>query len=443
MKKKVAAVVCMTILAVSLASCGNNETSAKNEKKQAADTESEGETLTVWTWDPNFNMYAIEKAAEIYREAGHEGFSVEITEVSSTDVETKLITAAESGELSTLPDVFMLRDESFEKFVKNYPELFYDLTDSGIVFSEFAPAKTAYSTVEGKNMGIPFDSGTVINCVRTDILEEAGFTVDDFTDITWTEFIEKAEVVKEKTGLPMLCQQAGEPSLIMMMLQSCGASVFQQDGTLNILENNILKECMELYKEMVDKGILLEVTAWDQYVSALNNGSVAGCCNGCWVIGSITAAEDQKGKWAVTNIPRLDDTEGAVNYSNNGGSSWVISSQCKDPELAVDFFKTTFAGSMELYDDVLSKGVLSSWKNAGESDVYNQELTFFQNDAVYKKIVDYSGKVPLNISGQYYFDAANAIGVGLTNYIQRDENLNDIIQSINDELTFIIDSSEN
>lgn len=23
-------------------------------------------TLTVWTWDPNFNVYAIEKAAEIY-----------------------------------------------------------------------------------------------------------------------------------------------------------------------------------------------------------------------------------------------------------------------------------------------------------------------------------------------------------------------------------------
>lgn len=34
MKKKVAAVVCMTILAVSLASCGNNETSAKNEKNK-------------------------------------------------------------------------------------------------------------------------------------------------------------------------------------------------------------------------------------------------------------------------------------------------------------------------------------------------------------------------------------------------------------------------
>ena len=30
-------------------------------------------TLTVWTWDLNFNVYAIEKAAEIYAQ-DHEGF---------------------------------------------------------------------------------------------------------------------------------------------------------------------------------------------------------------------------------------------------------------------------------------------------------------------------------------------------------------------------------
>mgnify|MGYP000396932577 CR=1 FL=1 len=34
--------------------------------------------------------------------------------------------------------------------------------------------------------------------LRTDMLEEAGFTVDDFTDITWNDFMEKAKVVKEK-----------------------------------------------------------------------------------------------------------------------------------------------------------------------------------------------------------------------------------------------------
>ncbi len=38
--------------------------------------------------------------------------------------------------------------------------------------------------------------------------------------------------------------------------------------------------------------------------------------------------EDQSGKWAVTNMPKLDGVDGATNYSNNGGSSWAISSNC-------------------------------------------------------------------------------------------------------------------
>ena len=40
----------------------------------AAAASEEDNTLTVWTWDPNFNIYAINKAAEIYAK-DHEGFT--------------------------------------------------------------------------------------------------------------------------------------------------------------------------------------------------------------------------------------------------------------------------------------------------------------------------------------------------------------------------------
>ena len=179
-------------------------------------------TLTVWTWDPNFNVYAIEKAAEIYAQ-DHEGFKVEVTEVLSDDIETNLTTAASAGDYSTLPDIFLMQDNSFQKYVTNYPDIFTDLTDSGVDFSQFAEAKVAYSVVDGKNYGVPFDNGAVIAAYRTDYLEQAGFTIDDFTDITWSDFMEKAKVVKEKTGQPILTSQAGSPDLIMEMLQSCGA----------------------------------------------------------------------------------------------------------------------------------------------------------------------------------------------------------------------------
>ena len=169
-----------------------------------------------------------------------------------------------------------MQDNSFQKYATNYPDIFTDLTDSGIDFSEFSSAKVAYSTLDGKNYGIPFDNGAVIECLRTDMLEQAGFTVDDFTDITWNDFMEKAKVVKEKTGQPILTSQAGSPDLVMEMLQSCGESLFNEDGSVNIVDNKALKPILEIYSQMVKDGTLVEVTDWDQYIASINNVTTEG-----------------------------------------------------------------------------------------------------------------------------------------------------------------------
>ena len=93
----------------------------------------------------------LETAADLYAK-DHEGFGVEVTEILSDDIETMLTTAVSAGDLSTLPDIFLMQDNSFQKYVANYPDIFTDLTDSGIDFSQFSQAKVAYSTVDGKNL---------------------------------------------------------------------------------------------------------------------------------------------------------------------------------------------------------------------------------------------------------------------------------------------------
>ena len=395
----------------------------------------EDNKLTVWTWDPNFNIYAINKAAEIYAK-DHEGFTVEVTEVKSNDIETKITNAVQAGDLSTLPDIFLMQDNSFQKYVTFYPDVFTSLADSGIDFTQFSAAKVAYSTVDGTNYGVPFDNGAVVNCLRTDLLEQAGYTVDDFTDITWSDYMEKAKVVLEKTGLPMLTAQAGSPDIIMEMLQSCGASLFNEDGTGNIAENDVLKKCVEIYAQMVADGTLVEVTDWDQYISSLNSSTVASTFNGCWIMASIQAAEDQSGKWAITNMPKLDDVENATNYSNNGGSSWAISSNTSHKDLAVDFLNATFAGSTELYDDVISKGALATWAPAGESDAYNVPVDFYGGDTVYAKIVDFATKTPATTTGAFYYDARDAVGVALSNITQTGADVTSELQTAQETLDF-------
>lgn len=392
------------------------EDTADDAAEATDDSAAAGGKLTVWCWDPAFNIFSMEEAAKVYQKENPD-VEVEVVETPWEDVQTKLTTAATSGDLSTLPDILLMQDNAFQKNVISYPDAFTDLTDSGIDFSQFAAGKTGYSVVDGKNYGVPFDNGAVIACYRTDVLEQAGLTVDDFTDITWDQYIENGKKVLDATGKPLISMQAGECDLIMMMLQSAGSSLFNEDGTANIVNNDALKAVMETYKNLKDSGVLVEVNSWDEYVGSFVSGDVAGTINGCWIMASIKTAEDQAGNWAITDMPKLEGVADATNYSNNGGSSWAVTANCQNTELAFDFLASTFAGSTELYDNILSCGAIATWAPAGDSDAYATPDDFFGGDAVSAKIVDFATKVPSNITGVYYYEARDAVAVATTNVI--------------------------
>ena len=444
MKRKIlSALLCVAMTATMLAGCGDKADDSSNsgsdtqqeaaddagdDKQEAADdaegsdseasdSEGGGNKLTVWCWDPAFNINAMEKAGEVYQK-DHPDFTVEVIETPWDDIQAKLTTAATGGQLDTLPDIMLMQDNAFQKNVISYPEAFVDLTDSGIDFSQFGEAKTAYSVIDGKNYGVPFDNGAVIAAYRTDVLEQAGFTIDDFTDITWDEYIEKGKVVLEKTGKPLLSCQAGESDVIMMMLQSCGSSLFDDKGNSTMADNAELKKVMETYVALKEAGVLVEVNDWDQYISTMTTETVAGTINGCWIMASIKTAADQSGKWAITNMPKLVDVENATNFSNNGGSSWAITSNCQNVDLAKDFLASTFAGSIELYENIIESGAIATYLPAGDSDVYSKADDFFGGDAVSAKIVEYAGKCPSNNTGLYYYEARNAVAAAIQNVVQ-------------------------
>ena len=159
--------------------------------------------LTVWAWDQNFNIKSMQIAADQYAK-DHEGFSVDIVETSSDDCQTKLTTAANAGDYSTLPDIVLMQDNSYQKYLKSYPDAFTDLKDININWDDFGKLKQSYSMVDDTHYGVPFDNGAVIACYRTDILDEAGYTIDDLTDITWSKFMEIGKDVHEKTGKYLL-----------------------------------------------------------------------------------------------------------------------------------------------------------------------------------------------------------------------------------------------
>lgn len=447
MKKNVWGSILVAAMSVSmLAGCGSSapatqETKAPAETKAAAETEatteaSGDENLSVWCWDPNFNVYAMKQAEKIYQK-DHPNFKLDIQEKVYNDIETALITAAEANDYSTLPDIFLMQDYSFHKNATNYPGIFTELTDSGIDFSQFSAGKLADSTVDGKNYGVPFDNGATIMAIRRDMVEAAGLTVEDFKDTTWSDFMEKAKKVVDANNVPMLTSSGGS-EIVIEMLQSAGASPMV-DGKVDLVGNKALKAAIETYETLIKDGIMVDYTDWDQYIASMNKGTAAGVIQGCWIMSSIQAAEDQSGKWAIVNMPKFDDVEGATNYANCGGASWAVSSNCKNTDLAYDFIKTTFGGSVELYDDLLpNAGAIASYLPAAESPVYNENSDFYGGQAVYKDIVEFAGQVPGIDYGAYYSDIRSALTDAITNVVQNGADIDTEIKNAQDTVEFNI-----
>ena len=368
--------------------------------------------ITIWTWDPNFNIASMKIGAEMYN-AEHPDVEIEIQEVASDDIETAVAQAAVAGDLSTLPDIMLCQDNSFQKMVINYPEVYTDITDK-YDFEGFGEAKQAYSIIEGRHYGIPFDAGTVVAAYRTDYLAEAGYTVADLTDITWAQFAEIGKDIKEKTGKPVFCTQAGSGDWILIMIQSCGASMFTEDGAVNLKNNPAITEAITVYADLVKAGVILETNSWDEMIGTLANGSVCGTYNGCWILGSIMATADQAGKWDITNLPLLDGIEGATHYSNNGGSSWAIT-QGTDVDLALDFMQ--LYRNVDFYNAILpTTSAIATFAPAKEAPNYTA-VNEFMGTPVFATIVEYGMSVPSNITGAYYYDARNAMATAITNYI--------------------------
>lgn len=391
--------------------------------------------FTAWVYD-DINVVTLQAAVDEYKK-DHPDFNCEITKVNGEDLDLRVTTAEASGDYSTLPDIMIFQDSAFQKHLSSYPDIFYDLTDSGIDFSQFASGKVANSVVDGRNYAVPFDNGIVISAYRTDFLEEAGYTIDDLTDITWDRFLEIARDVKEKTGLPMLSAKAGDPQIIYIMMGSLGLSFFDEEDNVHISDSEDVKMATQLYIDMVNEGLLLETPDWEQYYATFANGTVVGTLNGCWITGNLTAAEDQTGNWGVTNIPKFD-VENGTNYSKNGGSSWVISGNCENAEEAAAFLKDTFSGqySEAVYTAALSQGGVATYLPAAEYDIYKTPVEFFGGDTVYQKFMNFAESMPSAKTGAYYYNCITALGVATSEVIQNGADLDEALQIAQETVEF-------
>ncbi len=414
MKKKLFSLLMVSVLAVSSMAIG----AAADDAVELSGTSDDENTLTVAAWDANFNIPALEAAAEAFR-AVNPDFNLEIQTVSgSSDVEQAITLAGSSGDYSQLPDIVLFQDHYIQKYVNDYPAAWQSLEGADINWEDFGEEKLSYSTIDGEHYGAPVDNGTAVFAYRVDALEEAGYTLADVTGITWDEWLEIARNVKEATGYAMLSMDHSGDDLPYLFMQAEGESQWQ-DGQPNIADNETFKRIIEVIVQGANDGTILLANSWSDYTDQTIIGDqVAGVCNGNWIIPTIEQNESASGKREITTMPTLDGGEG---YAANGGSSLYITSNCSKPELAKEFLAYTFGGgegSMDTYDNALRNGgVITCCVSASQSDVYQEGVPFFNEQPIYTTIVEMGTHVPVIEQNDYHYRMREYVGNAITNII--------------------------
>ena len=394
--KKMIAIALTAIMTIGMVGCGTaskkNATSTPTNKK-----------IVIWAWDGTFNVVAAKEAKASY-EKTHKGVTVQVVEMAQDDIVQKLNTNLSSNTMTGLPNLVLIEDYRSQNFLTSYPDAFKDMSTK-VKNADFMDYKLKPASYNGKLYGVPFDSGVAALFYRTDLIEKAGYKKSDMENITWEKFIEIGKAVKAKTGKAMLTLDPNDLGIIRIMMQSAGQWYVKEDGKTVNLENNVaLKESIKVYKQLMESGIVKQISDWDQFVGAFQKGDVASVPSGCWISSSITKATDQSGKWAVASIPRLGAVKTSINASSIGGSSWYVLDKVGDSELASDFVAKTFGSNAELMNTLAQKiNLISTLKASSTTANYQKPVVFYGGQKVPQDLSKWTLEVPAVNYGLYTY----------------------------------------
>lgn len=438
MKRKLLSLLLVSILGISILGCGK-------EEEQPVKPGDVATTLTVYAWDENFNIPALQAAEKDYRQV-NPNFKLKIINKEDSDaIEDEIQEAYEKKDYSKLPDIVLFQDHSIHKYVNDYSDSFISVDDAIVDWENLGKDKISHSVVNGVHYGFPVDSGTAIFAYRIDILEECGYSMDDVTGISWEQFDEIGKDVYEKTGKYLISAVGKDNDLIYMMLQAEDESQFEY-GEPFIVGNNKLRQVVEMIVKLEQDNVLYLAEDWTDYTqNAIGKDMVAGVYDGNWIISSIEQVNYNKGKWEITSAPTLSGSEG---YASNGGSSICVTSNCQDVALAKDFLAYTFGGGSAIdgssitYDEALENaGLIGTCVAASKSEIYNKGVDYFNGQAIYEKIVEYSQLVPSVEESDYHYVCRDIMSAAVLDIINNGTDIDVALEDAENKLTEAMASS--
>ena len=282
--KRLIAICCAAIMAVSAAACGAN-----------VDSRTE---ITVWSWEPSMKQVI----------ASFEKENPDIHVIwKNTSGYDNLNNAIQDG--YGIPDVVQLEYYALRQYAVSGQLVAITGRTEG--YGDFyTPGTWASVQLNGRVYGLPMDSGPMAFFYNDSVFEQVG--IDASKIRTWDDYYEAAKKLKS-IGV-YIAADSGDASFYDTMIWLAGGRPFStsNDGknvTINLTDDEGTRTFTEFWQKMIDEGLVAtNLTTWsDGWKEAVGEGKIASMFSGAWLPSLLMSnLPGTAGLWRVAQMPTPD-----------------------------------------------------------------------------------------------------------------------------------------
>lgn len=398
----------------------------------------DNKTIVIWGYD----SYAVaaKKAVELYREEHPDcEYKFEVITLGQDDMVEKLKIYLATGSMESLPDIFADEDYNFMEYIGYNGQYFVDLTPY-LHEDSYYKYKLINVKYDNKIYAIPYDCGTGVLFYRIDLIEKAGYHEDDMSNLTWDQYIEIGQKVKETTGIDMVTIVPEGDMEGRLLYQSAGTWFFDENGNANIGNNEAFVDASRTIKKTIDSGIVYKASSWDDIISAISNEKIASLVGASWWAPIITSYKNQSGLWRVAEMPRMTGSANYSSYSNLGGGNWFVLNK-SNKKFASEFAVEMFGENLDLANYV-SKNyyIIPVNKNIVENLTDNGSA-FFGGQHVVSFMCETGSKIQPVKYGLHTYEVTYTVGGYEADYINGKISLDEAISKMQNATEKVVGSN--
>jgi Bacterial extracellular solute-binding protein. len=341
--KKLRWLLSLVLVVLLLAACGGND---KSSGKKSGDEGSKEEktTLSLAVWGSSTaETEGLEKTVKSFEEKT--GIKVNIEVI--TDNFQDQITARFAA--NNPPDVFYLEAYTAPKFIDS--GVLLDITNDVPDQDDFyQPLLDAFKDSEGHLYAVPKDYSTLATYVNVDLLEQAGYTIDD-VPADWEELNKFAEELQSK--LPDgVCAMIFDRSLArhMAALKAHGLDVETKDGKADFTSSEGAIKYLESLVEGRKKGYDLNPSmdlGMDSAAAAFGSEKTVIMIEGNWVLSALKN-EYPDVNYAILPAPKVNGKEETMIYT----VGYAIAKDSKNKDAAIKFINYMTGEGQQMWSEL-------------------------------------------------------------------------------------------